>query len=447
MFSNKLMIADHLAYRYYGNELIIVMDWKTARTHILRNKAAEIWKQFDNNKTLDNEYYLQNHSDVEKLAQIGLLVSKKGKGLVVPQSNTTHTSLEEKGATLQIVDQWAARNFIPINGSFSVTGKCNLRCAHCYSVHKHTHALSTEQVISILDELKSNGNLALTLTGGELFTRSDYREILNHMCKNKFSIKINSNGTYINETVIQDISEYPQLSHLHISLYSSDPNVHDGITKVEGSFARTVQALKLLKETDKIIRINCSVMKSNADSYRGVKEQIGDSLDIPVRYDSRLVPINSGDKTNLEERVNNEQIASFYNWLLDNGSIDAQSFLHPKMQLDDEQIGLCSAGFSYFEVSEDGDLFPCFQLRIPLGSLLKDNFASLWKESAFLNHLRNATPETLSGCIGCTMKSICNLCIGMSHLEDGNIFGKSSECCRDSKVRYNIGIERDLIRL
>ena len=122
---------------------------------------------------------------------------------------------------------------------------------------KHFTGSSAEEFPKILKDLKSNGSLALTLTGGELFTRSDYKVILDFLCENKFSIKINTNGTYINEDVIQTILGYPQLSHIHVSLYSAYPDVHDTITMVKGSFAKTVRALKLLSETDRIVRINC----------------------------------------------------------------------------------------------------------------------------------------------------------------------------------------------
>ncbi len=381
------------------------------------------------------------------MKQAGLLVFQTNKDKTISQSRSNPVTSSNNSVLSQIVNQWAARNHIPINGSFSVTGKCNLRCRHCYSVHQQDHALSTEQVLRILDDLKSNGTLALTLTGGEFFTRKDYRDILSYMCKNKFSIKINSNGTYIDEKLVQELEKYPQLSHLHISLYSADSQIHDSITKVKGSYKKTIQALKLLKETNKIIRINCSVMKSNADTYWSVKKEVGDVLQIPVRYDSRLVAMNNGDKSNLQERADNKQIEDYYLWQLSEKIIDAQTFLHPKRGAYDDQIGLCSAGFSYFAVSEEGDLYPCFQLRKPLGNLVKDKFAKLWKNSLFLNQLRNATHETLSGCLGCEMKSICNLCIGMSDLEDGDVFGKSLECCRDSNIRHKIGAEQGLIQL
>lgn len=443
MYLNDIGIADHLAYRYYGDSLLIVMNWKTQKIHLLRDRALEAWKCVDNNRSLKNEKYRELSASINNLVKLGLLTTIDS---VNSQPNNYDTvSNIENNANQQIINQWAARNSIPINGSFEVTAKCNLRCVHCYSIHQNKHNLSTGEVLKIVDDLKANGNLTLTLTGGEFFSRPDYRDILRYLCDHKFAVRINTNGTYINDRVIQDIESFPQLSRIHVSLYSANPQVHDGITKVRGSFQKTLQALHRLKETDKIIRINCSVMNSNIESYRSVKGEIGDKLGIPVRYDSRLVAMDDGNTENLTERASDFQIEQFYNWMLDTQIVDSYTLLHPKRQVKSDQIGLCSAGFSYFAVGDDGNLYPCFQLRAALGNLLENDFATLWNNSSFLNRLRYATNETLVECNTCTMKPVCNLCIGMSHLEDGDVFGKSTECCRDAGIRYQIAVKRGII--
>lgn len=425
----------HLGYRFYGQHYAIVVDWKRKNTHLLTGVVAEVWQSITARLAPLGDI---NAQAVAKLAKLGLL-NLPASG--TPSPPDLPNTVPSAGQSL--ISRWAAANLIPINGSFELTGTCNLRCVHCYSVHQRVHNLTTSQILTIADRLREAGCVSLTLTGGELFMRRDWQTIFQHLSDNNFTFRVNTNGTYITEDVARTLMDYPQLSHVHVSVYSDDPAIHDRITLGRGSWAKSIAALEYLTTyTDKNVRINCTVMRENYPSYRQVKTAIGDPMGIPVRYDARLVAMDDGDTTNLVHRIDDADLRDHYRWMLDQGLVTLERLISPK-QTQPDQVGLCSAGFSYFSVAYDGTLYPCFQLRQPLGSLLDNDFHELWQNDPFLRQLRTATPATLHDCVGCKLKPYCNLCIGMSHLEEGDVFGRSTECCRDAQVRSGVAGPHD----
>ena len=89
---------------------------------------------------------------------------------------------------------------IPINGSFELTFRCNLRCVHCYcnlplndqdAIEKE---LTSEEVLHIFDQIAEAGCLWLLLTGGEPLVRKDFLEIYTYAKKKGFLITLFNNS-------------------------------------------------------------------------------------------------------------------------------------------------------------------------------------------------------------------------------------------------------------
>nr|WP_255603117.1 radical SAM protein [Oscillochloris sp. ZM17-4] len=282
-----------------------------------------------------------------------------------------------------------------MSGHFELTGRCNLRCNHCYGLFAtRQDTLSTAQVFRILDDLRDCGTLGLVLTGGELFFRKDILDILSYLSEQKFVVRINSNGTLIDEAVVRALHDLANIYRIHISLYSSEPAVHDQITHAPGSYHKTVRALHLLQEAGFDVRINCSVMKSNVDTFQKVRDDIGDPMGIPVHFDSEIFPKDDGGTENLVERLDAQQIQEF---MRANASAKTQPYKQK----------LCKAGFSFFSICEDGSLLPCLKMkrlyRSPLGQLTQRSFREIWQSSADVLSIRETITRELEGCDLCSL--------------------------------------------
>jgi sulfatase maturation enzyme AslB (radical SAM superfamily) len=148
-----------------------------------------------------------------------------------------------------------------------LTSKCNERCVHCYIPHENKTADIDEALFyDVLDQCRDMGLLNLTLSGGEPLL---YRHFLDSLRKAKeydFSITILSNLTLLNDEIVAEMKAN-RLSSVQVSLYSMNPEIHDGITKMPGSFVKTRDAILRLVENDTPLQISCPAMKQNKNDY------------------------------------------------------------------------------------------------------------------------------------------------------------------------------------
>ncbi|MEW6600123.1 MAG: radical SAM protein [Nitrospirota bacterium] len=379
---------DELLYRIYGNALAVVMNVKENRVALLQNRNLVLWKEIAYEKQVSQKDY----PGLKRLAELGLI---KIEGEI----NGCHRSRENDQPVQEVdlgtVNYWAFKNHLPISGHFELTGRCNLRCRHCYCTYTDRDTLDTGSVIKIVDGLYESGTFGLVLTGGEIFMRSDIIDVLKYLNEKKFVLRLNTNGVLIDDKTVKAMDGLSNIYRIHVSLYSSKPEVHDRITGMEGSFQKTLKAICLLKEAGFALRINCSLMQSNSDSYKGIKTEIGDKLDIPVHYDPFIFPRDDGKIRNMYEMFNDDQIREF-------------EMFHTK-EPSDKKPKLCKAAFSFFSISEDGGLYPCLKMKKyyekPLADLRKSSFKEIWYESEQIKKIRNILNDKLRNC------NVCNLSI------------------------------------
>ena len=67
---------------------------------------------------------------------------------------------------------------MPIAVHLDVTYRCNERCVHCYLDHDDHGEMTTAEIKDTLDQLADAGVFFLTFSGGEVFLRRDFFEIL-----------------------------------------------------------------------------------------------------------------------------------------------------------------------------------------------------------------------------------------------------------------------------
>ena len=94
--------------------------------------------------------------------------------------------------------------------------------------------LSTQRVLTLLEELVEMGTLSLTLTGGELFLRKDWLTVARRARQLGFALRLFSNGSLIDEQLARDIE--PLHATVEISLYAMRRETFEEITRRPGSF-------------------------------------------------------------------------------------------------------------------------------------------------------------------------------------------------------------------
>ena len=100
---------------------------------------------------------------------------------------------------MQELGQRALDRGVPISVQMDVTYRCNERCIHCYLDHDDHGEMTTAEIRGILDQLAEAGVFFLTFSGGEVFMRMDFFDILEYARSLMFCVKVKTNAFMIRE--------------------------------------------------------------------------------------------------------------------------------------------------------------------------------------------------------------------------------------------------------
>lgn len=172
--------------------------------------------------------------------------------------------------------------------SYILSGyECNNNCVSCvyYGTaqklrrERGDFGLSTRAIQKIIRESKEEGMHNLILSGGEPTIRKDFFGILKYARCAGLNISVQTNGrAFANPQFSKSIISTHRDIPLNISLYHSNPVVHDKITKVKGSWKQTVKGLENLKQlgatqvslTTVLLTLNCSAVMPIAKLAHGL---------------------------------------------------------------------------------------------------------------------------------------------------------------------------------
>src|ERR1700727_3049281 len=170
----------------------------------------------------------------------------------------------------------ALRLGVPFSAHVDLTYRCNEQCVHCYLDHEDHGEMTTAEIKHLLKEMAEAGVFILTFSGGEIFLRKDFFEILECARNLTFCIKLKTNAVLIRELQAARLREIG-VESIQVSIYSHRPEVHDAITKIPGSLRRSLNAIRFLKSQGlKVIMANV-LMTENMHDYRGVRALAGET--------------------------------------------------------------------------------------------------------------------------------------------------------------------------
>lgn len=151
---------------------------------------------------------------------------------------------------------------LPLTVIFNITNRCNSRCKHCYASYSERDTsgeLSTEQVKRLISDLRDNGCLRISFSGGEPLLRKDIEELIDYVQKMGMKVTLNSNGILIPEY----LSVLKKLDALAVSL-DGRPE-HHNILRGEGTGEKALFGIKSAVEYGIRVHSNTVLNKYNLD--------------------------------------------------------------------------------------------------------------------------------------------------------------------------------------
>ena len=339
--------------------------------------------------------------------------------------------MEEMGAK-------ALRLGVPIGAQIDLTYRCNERCIHCYLDHDDHGEMTTREIKDVLSQMADAGVFFLTISGGEIFMRKDFYEILEFAHAKTFCIKLKTNAILIRPDDAKRIRSLG-VDSVQVSIYSHRGELHDGITKVRGSLKRSLEGIRLLREQGLNVIIANALMSNNLQDYREVKA-LAAELGVKCTLDPTITPMMDGNRSILHLNVGEEDLKRVFR---DESLVgNVEEFCAPPVGADQDALDSlpCSAGHTACYVSPYGDVYPCVQFPLPSGNLRKTKFIDIWRDSPQLHEVRSIRLRDLPSCSSCAHGGTCTRCPGLAYLE-GNMRGPSYQDCQKSYARTGVPSE------
>jgi MoaA/NifB/PqqE/SkfB family radical SAM enzyme len=160
----------------------------------------------------------------------------------------------------------------PIFANIRLTQRCSSRCQSCaHWLNPETSELTTEQWKNILEALRRAGYIGVSFTGGDIFSRPDWHELLAFSLNQGLNVNFTTNGLLLDEDAAKTLKNLA-VSSILISLDDLTENF-DEIRGVKDGAQKAMAAIELLKKYRNpatSLGIAVTVMKNNVSAFQEV---------------------------------------------------------------------------------------------------------------------------------------------------------------------------------
>lgn len=263
---------------------------------------------------------------------------------------------------------------------------CYLSCSF---LKNKDDILSTDDILSIINQLGKQGCFSLTLSGGGPFIRKDIIDIIDYSLNYSFKLDILTNGTLLNgriRTYLFNLQEnLLKKLKIGISLYSLNEDKHNNFVKSINAFKKTIETINVLKDFAQInFVVKIPLSKYNID-------EIDDFIkwskkeNISINFDPNITYSIKGYNNPILLRISDDEIVNLIKT--------------KKVNYQNETI--CLAGIAKCNIASNGDLYPCEILPYKLGNIKIDNIENI-KNSNEMKKFKNLINKFFN------LKSKCN---------------------------------------
>jgi len=354
----------------------------------------------------------------------------------------------------------------PLNGTFELTAKCNLKCRMClFRIDNERMAelggkeRTTDEWIHLAQEVQEAGTIGLLLTGGEPMLRSDFIPIYKAIAQMGFILTIYTNATLVTTEIMEMLRKYPP-HRIGVTVYGASPETYEKVTGNANAYDRMIEGVERLRQLPSKLTIRTTLIKDNLEDLNEITRwahKFGKNVEFnvtrivtkPVRggvanvEECRLTP--EQNVTMIKERNINFIIKPFNKFITENPemiteskNLDWNSSGEEHYELDKKPtLYGCEAGMSSYTIAWDGKLIGCQMLGDCWTYPFEDGFQKAWED--FPRQVK--LPPIPDQCIGCDVN--CSACPATRLAETGFLGGLPEYLCRESKLTNEM--QRELV--
>jgi radical SAM protein with 4Fe4S-binding SPASM domain len=304
----------------------------------------------------------------------------------------------------------------PVLSEIALTYRCNNKCRFCYafSPYRESGEMTTEEVKHVIDIIVDDAHVpSLSFTGGEPTLREDLFELISYGRSKGLRVNLITNGIRCHDKEFVGKLVEAGLNSAQVSIEGPDAETHDYIVGNSGAFAKTVQGIKNLRETDIYTHCNTTICRPNLDKLEALVDFHADEL--KLTYFSMNMVIYTGTAAKLQEelQVKYSEIKDIVKRVRKRANKKGIQFVWyaptPVCLFNPIAHGLgaksCACCDGLLSVDPEGGLLPCSSFSEPVGNLLTEGFEQVWynRASKFWR-AKDFAPE---GCKACEHFDYC----------------------------------------
>ncbi len=354
-----------LSIRFYGPQRAVLSRRSGARIGLNSQVALFLWEVFE----AIGVKGMQSLTEDDEPAPAALRPAVSLLRTLIRRLDAIDKPVPSGDLKLNGLNIFSLKHRTPIFCLLEITYRCNLRCDHCYVLHKISEAspleMSSDTVVEVLESLTKIGCLNVTLSGGESTLHRDHRRILREAKDRHLYTIFKTNGMTMTRRNAEAYAEDPG-HETHLSLYGSDAQAHETITLRPGSFEKVLRGMRELARAGVESVINVLCWKGNVDQMDEMDRLIKDMGHVP-RYSDIIHGRLNRDRRPLDYKMSPLQRRQ----LVDQG------YLTPF------KPAPCTAGAMKFKVAPDGGVYVCELLPKACGSVAEAPLEEIWHGPAF----------------------------------------------------------------
>ncbi|MDY7032034.1 MAG: 12,18-didecarboxysiroheme deacetylase [Thermodesulfobacteriota bacterium] len=319
---------------------------------------------------------------------------------------------------------------------WNVGRRCNLKCVHCYSHSKdreYKDELTTEQGISLVDDLASFGSPVLLFSGGEPLMRNDVLELARHAVNKGMRAVISTNGTLITKEIASELKSIG-LSYVGVSL-DGLRETNDRFRGVKGAFDKALTGIRNCREAGIKVGLRFTINKRNAHDIPGIFKLLEDE-EIPRVCFYHLVYTGRGSKL-MEEDLSGEETRQVVDLIINKTKdLHDRGLLKEVLTVDNHADGVYlylrllredprhakdvmellkmnqgnSSGNGIGCISWDGSVHADqFWRHYSFGNVKERPFSEIWMDTSneLMSKLKDKKPHVKGRCAQCRWLDIC----------------------------------------
>ena len=329
---------------------------------------------------------------------------------------------------------------------WEITLACCFSCRYCGSGagRARENELDTAECLSVAEQLAELGCRRVSLIGGEVFMRSDWREIVRALTDRNIRVSIITNGFIVSETLIEELRQ-SSIESVAVSIDGPE-HIHDRYRQ-RGSFRQAIAAIGMLVRGGIPVSVITTLHKENA-AYLEDMYEIFRGRKISAWQLQACSPMGNAGSGDFDPAIEFDDVirfvehhaetAGFAVGIADNIGYYSESEGMLRGNLSGKAcFDGCRAGLTSIGIDSVGNVRGCesmYDERFIEGNLRERRLEDIWNDPDAFAYNRRFTTDMLTGeCAECHYGYICaGGCRSYNYFAGGKLY-ESASCVRTER--------------